>query len=82
MVWPWRPNHFDLDPSTGDFLVKEEYAELYTETAGRYIPVDPLDSSIGGHTPTVSPIDPNIADPSTGDEDNKELDPSTGEINP
>ena len=62
--------------------MKEEYAELYTETAGRYTPVDPLDSSIGGHIPIVKPMDPNISDPSTGDQEHKELDPSTGEINP
>jgi len=77
MVWPWRPNHFNVDPSTGDFSVKEEYAELYTETAGKYVPVNPLDSSIGGYTHTVLPIDP-----STGNQEHKELDPSTGEINP
>ena len=85
VITPWNPNHWAMDPSTGEFLLKEMYADKYYEVAGQYYPIEAVDSSTGNDSGSgggFGPIDPSVnPDPSTGD-DNGEYKENEGEENP
>lgn len=74
-----------MDPSTGEFLLKEMYADKYFEVDGQYYPIAAVDPSTGNDSSTgggFGPIDPSVnPDPSTGD-DNGEFKENEGEENP